>query len=356
MTSKFKVAIDISPLNNGNSIRGVGYYTKNLISAIQTELKTNSDFRHISIDMISQKQSLDNFDLVHYPYFDPFFPTLPVKTKQLRIVTIHDLIPRQFKSHFPVGIKGELIWLKQRSLARKSDYIITVSNYSKYIIADLLNYPADHIYVIHEAADSTFKPVNNKKLLSGIRTKYHLPDNFVLYVGDINWNKNIPGLVKSCLNCQLPLVIVGSAATSKVTDHPWTKDIRWLQTQTSPLITLTGFVPDGDLPYIFNLATIYCQPSFAEGFGLPVVQAMQSGTPVVYSQETSLSEIMDYNGELFDPYKSGSLDIALSKLWNNQSIRDKYRHEGLKRSKIFNWRYTAIQTLTIFQQALCYAG
>lgn len=355
MTSnKYKIAIDISPLNDGNSVRGVGYYTKNLVTAMQTEIKTNPKFQNINIYLITGKQPLSKFDLVHYPYFDPFFPTLPPKTKQLRIVTIHDLIPLQFKSHFPVGLRGGLTWLKQRHNVRKSDYIITVSNYSKYIIADTLNYSADHIYVTYEAANSSFHPLNNKTQLTKIKNKYHLPDKFVLYVGDINWNKNVPGLVKACIKLSYPLVIVGSAATSKVIDHPWTKDILWLQSQKSPLLNLTGFVPDADLPAIFNLATIYCQPSFAEGFGLLVVQAMQSGTPVVYSQETSLQEVMDYNGEFFDPYKNDSLEKALQKLWENPEARKSFRKLGLKRAEIFNWQFTAIQTLTLYQQAILY--
>jgi glycosyltransferase involved in cell wall biosynthesis len=354
MTQKLKIAIDVSPLNNGNSVRGVGYYTNNLVSSLQKETADNPEFQDIEINLITQKQSLTDYDLVHYPYFDPFCPTLPTKKTIPTIISIHDLMPRQFKSHYPVGIKGELIWQRQRFLARKSNYIITDSHYSKYIIADLLNYPSDHIYVTHLAADPSFKPIKDKKILSRVKTKYHLPDKFILYVGDINWNKNIPGLVKACQKLNYPLVLVGSAATSKVPDHPWTKDILWLQSQHSPLLTLTGFVPDADLPIIFNLATVYCQPSYAEGFGLPVVQAMQSNTPVVYSQKTSLPEIMDKNGEIFDPYQPGSLETALKKLWEDENLRKTYQKLGLKRSQIFNWQYTAIQTLTLYQQALRY--
>jgi glycosyltransferase involved in cell wall biosynthesis len=354
MNRKLKIAIDVSPLSDGNSIRGVGYYTKNLITAMEKEIKCNLDFQNIDLKLLTQKESLTNFDLVHYPYFDPFFPTLPPKKSIPRIITIHDLIPRQFKAHFPVGLKGELTWLKQRHLARRSDYIITVSHYSKYIIADLLNYPTDHIYVTYEAADPSFKPSQKPRLLKDIKAKYHLPDKFVLFVGDINWNKNIPSLVKACLQLKYPLVIVGSAATKKVPKHPWTRDVLWLQSQKSPLLTCTGFVPDEDLPFIFNLATLYCQPSFAEGFGLPLVQAMQSGTPVVYSQETSLQEIMDYNGQFFDPYKAGALEKSLKNLWENQKLLDEYQKLGLKRAQSFDWKYTAIQTLTLYQQAILY--
>lgn len=355
-----KIAIDISPLNNGNSIRGVGYYTKNLVAALEHETKTNPDFKNYQINLINNSsENMSRYDLVHYPYFDPFSRTLPSKKPIPTIITIHDLIPIQFKKHFPVGLKGSLNWLIQKNNAKKADYIITVSHYSKYIISDYLHYPAHQIYVTYQAADKSFKPSSNTQKLTTIKHKYHLPDKFILYVGDINWNKNIPNLVTACLELNYPLVIVGSAATRTVPKHPWTKDILWLQSmakklQNSPDLTLTGFVPDEDLPSIFNLATLYCQPSYAEGFGLPVIQAMQSGTPIVFSQETSLPEIMDFNGEYFDPYIPDSLKKALNKLWENPKLRNQYIKSGLKHATTFDWKYTALQTLAVYQLALDY--
>lgn len=355
---KQNIAIDISPLNNGNSIRGVGYYTKNLVAALQAETQSNPDYKHLHIHLIENSNfKTKNFDLIHYPFFDPFSLTLPNHNSIPTIITIHDLIPLQFKKHYPVGIKGNLKWLIQKYKAKKSDYIITDSHYSKYVISDYLNYPADHIYVTYLAADLSFKPTSDTNKLDEIKNKYKLPDKFVLYVGDINWNKNIPNLVKTCLALKYPLVIVGSSAIKTVPDHPWTKDIHWLQTkalshQSTNALILTGFVPDEDLPYIFNLATIYCQPSYSEGFGLPVVQAMQSGTPVVYSQEASLPEIMDFNGQYFDPYQKGDLEKALSKLWLDPDLRKSYIQSGLKHAQNFNWKFTALQTLAIYDLAL----
>lgn len=364
MTSSksIKVAIDVSPLSDGNSVRGVGYYTKNLVQYLQNEIKKNPTYRNFKVDLISSpKTDLSGYDLIHYPYFDPFSLTLPRKNKLPRLITIHDLIPRQFKKHFPVGLKGELKWLIQKSRARSSTLIITVSHYSKYIISQLLKFPSDRIYVTHEAANTNFRPIKDKQLLLKIKNKYHLPEKFVLYVGDINWNKNVPSLVKACSKLDYPLVIAGSAAVKKVPLHPWTKDIIWIQRSRLSLkaqrlgkLQLLGFVPDEDLPSLYSLATIYCQPSYAEGFGLIVVEAMSCGTPVVYSQETSLSEVMDYNGEFFDPYRSGSLEKALKKVWNDPALQHHYSQAGLKRAATFSWKYTAIQTLAAYQQALVY--
>jgi glycosyltransferase involved in cell wall biosynthesis len=353
---KTKVAIDVSPTFDGNSLRGIGYFTKNLIPALQKEIATNPQFKNIEINLIENcKQTHDQYDLVHYPFFDPFKLTLPPKKNIPTIVTVYDLIPRQFKEHFPVGLRGEVYWQLQKFRLKQSDYLVTCSHYSKHIISDLINYPADKIFVTYAAADDNYKPIDNKKLLQSIKNKYKLPDKFVLYVGDINWNKNIPSLVKCCQKLKFPLVIVGSAATqNNVPVHPWTTDLRWLQlqAQSNKLITLTGFVPDEDLPQIFNLATLYCQPSYAEGFGIPLVQAMQSGCPVAYSLETSIPEVMDYNGEYFNPASTKEIEISISKLWNDPKLRHQHAINGLKRAQYFTWQLTAIQTLSVYQTAL----
>jgi len=350
-----KIAIDVSPLTDANSQRGVGYFTKNLVPALQQEVKTNSDYKNWSLSLVKKSQ-INNIDysLVHYPFFDPFHLTLPAKKTIPTIITIYDLMPRQFKKHYPVGIRGEIKWLIQKHRAKKSDLIITSSHYSKHIIKDILHYPEDRIYVTHGAANSSFKSIKNQTKLKNIRQKYKLPPKYILYVGDINWNKNIPTLVNACKKLKYPLVIVGGAATRKnVPIHPWTKDLHWLQSQKNhPLITLTGFVPDQDLPVIFNLATLYCQPSFAEGFGLLLVQAMACGCPVAYSQETCIPEIMDYNGQMFNPYSPKSLQNGLKKLWTNPKLRRQYIKTGLKRAKHFDWSLTAKQTLAVYQVAL----
>jgi glycosyltransferase involved in cell wall biosynthesis len=349
-----KIAIDVSPIYDGNAIRGVGYYTDNLVKSLQQEIKTNPDYKNWQIDLIkNSKENISRYDLIHYPYFDPFQLTLPLQKTTPIIVTIHDLIPLQFKNHFPVGIKGNIKWLIQKSKLKKVSKIITVSNYSKNIINQITKYPLLNIFTTYEGADSSFKPIKNEEKLKAIQKKYQLPNKFVLFVGDINWNKNIPKLVKACIKLKYPLVIVGSAATRKnVPNHPWTQDILWLQSKQSPYLILTGFVPDEDLPYFYNLATVYCQPSYAEGFGLPLIQAMQSGCPVAFSQDTSLPEIMDKAGINFNPRLIKDIRSALKKYWNSQSLREKYSQLGLDRAKLFHWSFTARQTLAVYKLAL----
>jgi glycosyltransferase involved in cell wall biosynthesis len=355
MDKKIKIAIDISPTQDGNSVRGVGYYTSNLVSALQNEIKTNPNYKNYQIDLITDSNSLKpiNYSLIHYPYFDPFKLTLPKKNIIPTVVTVHDLIPLQFKNHFPAGIKGKIKWLIQKNHLLKVNKILTVSHYSKNIINKITGFNLNNIFVTHLSADKSFKVYTNPKELEEIRKKYKLPKKFVLFVGDINWNKNIPTLVKACLKLNYPLVIVGSSATKKdIPNHPWTQDLLWLQSQHSPNLILTGFIPDVDLPLIYNLATIYCQPSFAEGFGLPLVQAMQSGCPVIYSQDSCLDEIMDSNGLKFNPRSQKDLEKTLKQYWENEDLRQKYIKIGLNHSKNFNWEYTAKQTLALYNLML----
>lgn len=359
MLKKYKIAIDISPTLDGNSQRGVGYYTDQLVKSLQTEVKTNPDYKNWSIDLIKNSTlDIKNYDLIHYPYFDPFKLTLPKNKNIPTAVTVHDLIPLQFKNQFPVGVKGRIKWLIQKNKLKSVDKIITVSHYSKYIINQITKYPLSKIFVTHEGADNSFKKITDEKKLRAVQKKYSLPNKFVLYVGDINWNKNIPNLVKACIKNKFPLVIVGSSATKKdIPNHPWTKDLLWLQQkakklQSSKALILTGFVPDEDLPILFNLATVYCQPSFAEGFGLPLVQAMQSGCPVAYSQDTCLPEIMEDVGLSFNPRSVSDISSILKKIWIDDKLREKQQLMGVKRAKNFSWKFTAKQTLAVYRLLL----
>lgn len=349
---KLKIAIDVSPLSDGNAKRGVGIFTRQLVAALKKEISSNPEYSDFQINYIENwNLDFENYSLVHYPFFDPFFPTLPRRQNIPTIVTVYDLIPRQFKRHFPVGLKGELTWLGQKRRLKSSDYLLTCSHYSKYAIHQITRYPLDRIYVTPGAASDIFKPIKDTKKLKLIHQKYHLPPKFVFYVGDINWNKNIPSLVKACQQLKYPLVIAGAAAVSpNVPDHPWTADLHWLQNQQYP--QLIGFVPDDDLPSIYNLATLYCQPSYAEGFGLTVLEAMKSGCPTAISRETSLPEITDQNALYFDPYRLDSIKKVLSQLWQSPSLRRQLSQKGIAHARKFSWQSTALQTLALYRLAL----
>src|SRR6266581_1905653 len=142
-----KIAIDISPLQTGHKVRGVGFYLKNLKKTL-LRYDTRNDYI-----FFAQDEKLDNkADLVHYPYFEPFFITLPFFSKQKRVVTVHDLTPIVFPEHFPAGIKGKFSWQVQKFNLQRSDGIITDSESSKKDIIRYVGAPESKIHVVYLAA------------------------------------------------------------------------------------------------------------------------------------------------------------------------------------------------------------
>lgn len=343
-----KVAFDISPLKSAHQFRGVGSYTKNLLDAL-----TKLQIPNFSLEPIKDGKIPSNSDVVHYPYFDLFFLTLPFLKNKPTVVTIHDVIPLIFPNSFPAGLRGKAKLLLQKKSLASVSAVITDSEVSKMDIDKYLDFPKEKIFVVHLAPGGEFKRLSLAKS-NEIRTKHRLPEKFVLYVGDINWNKNIPGLVKACENIKTPLVIVGKQARENINDshHPENQDLVWLQKQVkgNKQIILTGFVPNEELAVIYNLATVYCQPSFYEGFGLPVLEAMACGCPVVASRAGSLPEISGEAALQADPHATNSLANAVRRLISNKALRERLMKKGLTWVKKFSWQKTALATYRVYDQ------
>ncbi len=294
-----KVAIDISPLNSGHSQRGTGAYTKLLVSALEKYREDNSYY------FFTRGQKVpENVDLVHYPYFDPFFLTLPLSKPKPTVVTVHDLIPIAYADHFPRGIKGELKWQIQKFSLRGAKEIITDSMASKADIVKFTGIPGNRVNTVYLCPAEIYKPVKDTRVLKSISLKYKLPKQYILYVGDVNWNKNISSLLRALVNPdrQYFLVLVGKAFLDHNLKETNELDEIIKSLNLSERIVKTGFVPEEDLPAVYSLASVYVQPSIAEGFGLPVLEAMSCGTTVVSADTSSLREIAG-PAVLVDPEK-----------------------------------------------------
>ncbi len=343
-----RVAIDVSPLETGHQFRGVGFYTKRLVKALKEFDRENEYI------LSTGRQPPATSDLVHYPYFDLFFLTLPMKKIAPTVVTIHDVIPLIFPEKYPKGIKGWLKFQIQKFSLKGAKAVITDSQNSKKDIIKYLGFPKEKSYVIPLAAGEEFKP------LAKTRRKYSLPERFVLYVGDINWNKNIPGLVRACEKAKIPLVIVGKQAVSQDYDraHPENQDLVWLQKkiEENPLLTALGFVSTQDLVAIYNLASVYCQPSFYEGFCLPVLEAMACGTPVVCSQTSSLPEVVGEAAVLVDPSNADDVYRGIKRLIEDEKLSDSLRQKGLQQARRFSWQKTARETINVYKKVLAAAS
>lgn len=346
-----RVAIDIAPLSDQHRTRGIGSYTQSLIDALKRYDKQNEYI------YFTRRQKLPkNVDLVHYPYFEPFSLTLPLRKLKPTVVTIHDLIPLVFPNKFPKGFRGEIKWQIQKfSLGGVSAVIADSENSKK----DLIKYggcPEDKIYVVYLAPAEIFKPLRaSSSIIRIIEQKYNLPENFILYVGDVNWNKNIPGLIGAfsilAKSLSLQLVLVGEAF--KNTILPQMREIFQLinQLKLKEKIRFLGFVPRDDLVGIYNLATVYVQPSFYEGFGLPVLEAMACGTPVVCAKTSSLLEITGGAAVFVNPENPEDIARGISEVLHYDTVQYHSRVEaGLKQAQKFSWKKTAEETWRVYQK------
>jgi glycosyltransferase involved in cell wall biosynthesis len=345
-----KVAIDISPLQSGHKVRGVGFYLTYLKKEFEQDSRAKFTF-------FTYRSSVPkDVDIVHYPYFEPFFVTLPFFEQHKRIVTIHDLTPLVFPEHFPAGIKGNLSWQIQRLNLIRSDGIITDSLSSKKDIAKYAGIAEEKIHVVYLAAGEEFREVKIDNVKQKVLQKYNLPEKFVLYVGDVTWNKNLPRLIGAMKELNIPLVMVGKSLVQKDFDktNSWNKDLVEVQKLTnddSRFIKL-GFVPTEDLVVLYNIATVFVFPSLYEGFGLPILEAMQCGCPVVTTREGSLPEVAGEAAYYVDAYDRESIAKGVSEVYLSKKLQEQLSEKGKDQAKKFSWRKTAEETIQVYKKSL----
>lgn len=346
-----KIAIDSGPLTGGHAIRGVGTYTAFLVKHLRK-------IKGLSVETVDfKKTNLSKYDIVHYPYFHPFFITLPFFKKTTTFVTIHDLIPLIYPKQYPPGIKGKLRFIVQKHLVKKVDVIIAVSETTKKDIVRLLNIPQEKIRVIYEGHKKVYGPIpKDAEELKEITKKYNLPTKFVLYVGDVNYNKNILRLADACKLAKISLVMAGKQAASEDIDkeHPENREfVRFLDKYAEdPEILRLGYVPDEELKAIYNLATLYCQPSLYEGFGLPVLEAFACGAPVLISKTQALIEVAGDAAVIANPKDTKDIAEKITKLVNSPEMRTTLSKKSQERVKMFSWDKAAKQTAKLYSGVL----
>jgi glycosyltransferase involved in cell wall biosynthesis len=346
-----KIAIDVSPLQSGHKIRGVGFYLEYLKqSLLEYFPEHNYTFFTDAKDLKSE------IDVVHFPYFDPFFFTLPATNKYKTVVTVHDLTPLVFPEHFPAGLKGNFRWQLQKFRLRKAHAIIADSHASKKDIIKIAGVPENKVSVAYLAAGKEFVRIKNHEArIKELKRKYDLPEKFALYVGDVTWNKNVPNLVKAIKKSDIPLVMVGKSLVTKDFDktNPWNKDLIEVQTlvENEKNIFMLGFVPTDDLVVLYNAATLFVFPSIYEGFGLPVIEAMQSGCPVVTTSGGSLKEVAGDAAIFADGKDIDNLAKKLQLVFTSKTVQKELSAKGLKQAHKFNWKKTAEETINTYKKA-----
>lgn len=325
-----KIALVNGASAKSDAVRGIGVNTNELLKSLLGIIKNN-----VIITETTKKSNLYLFDVVHFTSFRPFFITLPfIKPKNTKfILTIHDLIPLVYPNVYKTGIRGKINFMINKIMVGKYvDEIITISETSKKDICRFLGVSPEKVHVIYLAAKKIFKKVKVTK-------KYNLPKKFVLYTGDINYNKNIPNLIKACEIAKIPLVIAGKQALEIENMDLNHSELIHLKGLSLKNVTRLGFVSDEDLNDLYNLASVYIQPSLYEGFGLPLLEALAAGCPIVSSKNQAQVEILGDDADYVDPYDISSMAKGI--LNPNKKI-------NLPRD--YSWEKAARETLEVYEK------
>lgn len=276
-------------------------------------------------------------DLFWSPHFN--IPLGRIKAKR-RIATIHDVYP---------FVYGESSMMKKRiakfvakQAVKRSDLIFTDSEFSKEEIIQHMRAAPEKIKVIYPGVDQIrFFP--GTQGVQSVKRKFHLPEQFVLCVGILSPRKNIDGLLHAFElirreHSEVKLVLVGR----EMSWQGW-KEILAKNQELAKQVLVLGEISEQDLPPLYRAATIAIHPSFYEGFGLPPLEAMASGCPAIVSRVASLPEVCGEASLYMDPDRVENIADVLSRLLQNQELREKLREQGLQRSRMFQWENTARQ-------------
>jgi glycosyltransferase involved in cell wall biosynthesis len=350
-----KISISSSPLSSGHVTRGTGVYTKNLIEAIQ---KYESD--HI-VTLFSEGEEIPgDSDVVHYPFFDPYFLTLPLAKPKPTVVTVHDVIPLVFPDKFPAGIRGTIKWQVQKMSLLGASAVLTDSQASKRDIARIVDISQEDVFVVPLAPAPQYSTEIGTDDIEKAKEKYHLPKHYVLYVGDVNWNKNILGLIEAWgkfvtmwKGSELPrLVLLGSAFTNEML--PETKEIfRQLHSLgIKDTVQMPGHIEDEDMAACYSGSLLTVLPSMYEGFGFPVLEAMMCNVPVIASNASSIPEISGPS-PLFNPSDPNEIANAIeSVLLYSPMKRRTLVEKGRAWARTFTWEKVAHETIMVYEKAL----
>ncbi len=279
-------------------------------------------------------------------FHSPSFVSSPlIKTKM--IMTIHDLNHIKFPEFYSKFHKYYYEYIV-RPAAIKSEYILTVSHFSKTEITQWLKYENnDKVIVTYNGIDNKFIKLNDKIYLQKIKEKYQLPDEFILYIGNLKQHKNVETLIKSMKyisNKELYLVINGKP----------NKRIEEIVQEYNLMdkVCFIGYVGDEDLPAVYNMAKVFVFPSLYEGFGLPPLEAMACGCPAIVSDRASLPEVVGEGGCTFHATDERDLSIKIDSLIASKEMYNAQVIYGKQRSMSFTWDKMISKTLEIYNRII----
>lgn len=295
----------------------------------------------------------EDIDILHVPVhwynqISPFLFNREIK----KVLTIHDLTPILFpKLHTR---ETNLTWQTSLKLIKnQTNMIICDSVGTKNDCITHLNIPEKRLKVIPLAADEQYKPLKDiNKIKEDLKREYDIDYPFILFVGTLEKRKNIPTLIKSFYKLKKSklnhkLVIVGGKGWKYTQIFNIIKDLN-LEND----VIFTDYVSDENLVKLYNAADLFVYPSLYEGFGLPPLEAMACGCPVITSNTSSLPEVVGDAGIMVDPNNSNSLAESMIKILKNNQLKEDMGRKSLERASMFSWKKTAKETWDVYKEVL----
>ncbi len=311
------------------------------------QIKGQSIFWHRNVAKDVKKENVDIF-FAPSSYIIPAL--LPKSIKS--VLTIHDLVAFLFpETHNKKATLIEKLFLKKA--LKKADHVVTVSNNTKKDVLEKFKFPKNQISIIYNAASEAYKPVPKESLTSCIK-KTNLPQNFFIAVGTLIPRKNYLNLVKALalFNKTHPGALSGSYHLMIVGGKGWKDEeiineirINYLNKK----VHLLGYLSTTSVRNLYNLAKALVFPSFYEGFGIPPLEAMKCGCPVIASFSSSIPEVVGDAALLINPESPEEIATSMKKIIENEDLAETLRNKGLVQSKKFSWNDSAEKLLQIFR-------
>ena len=299
-------------------------------------------FVRLGFDLVRKLRN-DRPQLLHVQYTAPLFCPVPV------VASVHDVSFLEHPDYFTPFRAVQLRCTVHRTV-KSAARVITPSEFSKRRILSAYRLPEDKVVVLPNGVASTFRPMPRESAQKWVRTEFGLSSPFILTVGDLQPRKNHAGLIRAFerllrAHPQLPhsLVIVGK--------ENWrASDVRAAAKRSSVAdrIHFTGFVSDEGLLRLYGACDLFVYPSFYEGFGLPILEAMACGRAVACSNTSAMPEVADSAALLFDPNSEDQIALALRDLLLNPELRQRMERLGSQRAAMFSWESTASKTLDLY--------
>lgn len=279
--------------------------------------------------------------------------TAPIQNSTPLILTVHDIIyleQLQLLKGSAYQIFGNLYrrWNVPRVINR-AKAVITVSNFEKENIKNKFSrLPA--LTTIYNGISDTFKHITDTQFLSTIKNRHQLPDDFIFFLGNTDPKKNLIGVLKAfSILLTRPQVPIPKLVMPDINRSFLNREINKINPALQDHIITAGYIPNHDLPAIYTLAKVFLYPSLRESFGIPLLEAMACGVPVVTSNTSSMPEIAKNAALFVDPTKPEDIANAIDNLLNDQVLRATLTFNGFKRTNQFSWTKNATQTLDVYK-------